>query len=105
MIVTEENLMTYKRVTQLQSRTIIGTKQTLKAMANGGVSEVFIAEDVDHHITSQVLNETIKQGISDTHVDSINRLEEACNIDVSASVVASRTDYRAQNKLNSYVKK
>lgn len=92
MIVTEENLMTYKRVTQLQSRTIIGTKQTLKAMANGGVSEVFIAEDVDHHITSQVLNETIKQGIPYTLVDSKKRLGEACNIDVGASVVAIRTD-------------
>lgn len=80
--------MPYKRVTQLQSRMIIGTKQALKAMDNGEVSEVFIAEDVDQHITDKIMDEAVKLNIPFTLVDSKKKLGEACNIDVNASVVA-----------------
>lgn len=88
MVVTEENLMPYKRVTQLQSRVIIGTKQTLKAMSNGEVSEVFIAQDVDPHITDKIKAEATKLNIPFTFVESKKKLGEACNIDVNASAVA-----------------
>lgn len=80
--------MSYEKVTQLQSRIIIGTKQTLKAMHNGEVSEVFIAEDADQHVTEKVLNEAKKMQIPYTLVDSKKKLGKACKIDVDASAVA-----------------
>lgn len=87
-VVMEEDLMPYNRVTQLQSRMIIGMKQTLKAMNNGDVSEIFIAQDVDQFITDKVIDEAKRLNISYTLVDSKKKLGEACNIDVNASVVA-----------------
>ena len=80
--------MSYEKVTQLQSRVIIGTKQTLKAMHNGEVSEVFIAEDADSHITNRVLEEAKKMQIPYVLVDSKKKLGKACKIDVGASTVA-----------------
>lgn len=80
--------MSYEKVTQLQSRIIIGTKQAIKAMHNGEVSEVFIAEDADQHITNKVLEEANKLQIPYILVDSKKKLGKACNIDVDASTVA-----------------
>ena len=80
--------MPYNRVTQLQSRIIIGMKQTLKAMNNGEVSEIFIAQDVDQFITDKVIDEAKRLDVPYTLVDSKKKLGEACNIDVNASVVA-----------------
>jgi len=80
--------MSYERVTQHQSQIIIGTKQTLKAMNNGEVSEVFIAKDADQHITDKVLEEAKKLQVPCTIVDSKKKLGKACNIDVGASAVA-----------------
>lgn len=84
--------MSYERVTQLQSRIIIGTKQTLKAMNNGEVSEVFIATDADQHITDKVLQVAKQLDIPYTLVDSKKKLGVACNIDVDASTVAVRVE-------------
>ena len=82
--------MSYEKVTQLQSRIIIGTKQTLKAMNNGQVEEVIIAEDADKHITNKVLEEAKRLQIPYELVDSKKKLGQACNIKVDASTVAIR---------------
>lgn len=84
--------MSYNRVTQLQSRIIIGTKQTLKAMNNGDVSEVFIAKDADQHITHKVIEEAKKLEIPFVIVDSKKKLGIACQIDVDASTVAIKRE-------------
>ncbi|WP_407692001.1 ribosomal L7Ae/L30e/S12e/Gadd45 family protein [Radiobacillus deserti] len=42
--------MSYDKVAQVKTGLIIGTKQTLKAMKNGEVSEVVIADDADQHV-------------------------------------------------------
>ncbi|SHG12405.1 50S ribosomal protein L7ae-like protein [Ornithinibacillus halophilus] len=80
--------MSYEKVTQNQSRLIIGTKQTLKAMKNGEISEVYIAEDADRHVTQKVLDLANQLDIPCLGVDSKKKLGKACGIDVSASTVA-----------------
>lgn len=80
--------MSYEKVTQLRSRLIIGTKQTLKAMKNGEVSEVYIAQDADQHITDTIKEEAEKLNIPFVIVDSKKKLGLACKIDVDASAVA-----------------
>jgi len=80
--------MSYDKVAQNHSRMIIGMKQTLKAMKNGMVSEVFIAEDADEAISKKIADQATLQGIPLQRVDSMKKLGAACGIDVGASTVA-----------------
>ncbi|WP_174615391.1 50S ribosomal protein L7ae-like protein [Virgibacillus ihumii] len=82
--------MSYEKVAQVKSNLIIGTKQTLKAIRNGQVSEVFIADDADHHITEKIELLADEMNVSCKRVDSMKRLGEACGIDVGASAAAVR---------------
>ncbi|WP_163971938.1 50S ribosomal protein L7ae-like protein [Oceanobacillus halotolerans] len=80
--------MSYEKVTQLRSRIIIGTKQTLKAMKNGDISEVYIADDANGQITQKVVNLAEELNIPCHRVDSMKKLGAACGIDVGASTAA-----------------
>lgn len=80
--------MSYEKVAELQSRVIIGTKQTLKAMREQEVSEVFIANDVDQHIKDKVIQLAEELDIHYEIVDSKKKLGTACGIDVGAATVA-----------------
>ncbi|MBP2078975.1 50S ribosomal protein L7ae-like protein [Oceanobacillus polygoni] len=82
--------MSYEKVTKAQSRIIVGKKQTLKAMKNGEVSEVYIAEDADKQLTQEVVSLAIEQDIPYQHVDSMKKLGVACGIKVGAAAVALR---------------
>lgn len=80
--------MSYEKVCQMQPRIIIGTKQTLKAMKNGEISEVFIADDAEKQITQKVAHLAEELNIPCYHVDSMKKLGVACGIDVATSTVA-----------------
>lgn len=80
--------MSYEKVTRLKPRIIIGTKQTLKAMKNGEISEVFIADDADKHITQKVASLAEELDIPYQYVDSMMKLGKACGIDIGASTAA-----------------
>lgn len=80
--------MSYEKVTQVNSNVIIGTKQTLKAMRNGEISEVFVAGDADQHITQKVVSLANELDIPCWRVDSMEKLGAACGIEVGASSVA-----------------
>ncbi|UJL46538.1 ribosomal L7Ae/L30e/S12e/Gadd45 family protein [Virgibacillus sp. NKC19-16] len=80
--------MSYEKVMQLRSRVIIGTKQTLKSMRNGEVSEVFVADDADQQITRQVERLAMELDIPCERVDSMKKLGAACGIEVGASALA-----------------
>ncbi|WP_284141008.1 MULTISPECIES: ribosomal L7Ae/L30e/S12e/Gadd45 family protein [unclassified Virgibacillus] len=80
--------MSYEKVTQVKSRAIIGLKQTLKAMKNGEVDEVYVANDAAQHITKKVVDLANTLDIPCYHVDSMKDLGVACGIDVGASTVA-----------------
>ncbi|WP_342513691.1 ribosomal L7Ae/L30e/S12e/Gadd45 family protein [Sporosarcina sp. FSL K6-1522] len=79
--------MSYEKVKQAK-KTIIGTKQTVKAIRAGIVTEVIIAQDVEERIVAPVMEEAALRGIQVTHVDSRLKLGNACGIQVSAAVVA-----------------
>ncbi|HLR09179.1 MAG TPA: 50S ribosomal protein L7ae-like protein [Bacillota bacterium] len=80
--------MSYEKVTQAQSRIVIGLKQTLKAMKNGEASEVIVAKDADSYIIEQVIELADELDIPYQYVDSKRKLGAACGIDVGASTVA-----------------
>lgn len=82
--------MSYEKVTQIKNRIIIGTKQTLKAIHNGEVSEIFIAADADKHITQKVADLAEELEIPCQQVDSMKKLGKAAGVEVGASIVAVR---------------
>src|SRR5699024_6633949 len=84
----EENNMSYEKLTKLQSRLIIGTKQTIKAIEQNRVDELFVAEDADKHITEEVIRLANKRDVKCTTVDSKKDLGAACGIEVGATAVA-----------------
>jgi large subunit ribosomal protein L7A len=80
--------MSYEKVSQVKSQTVIGVKQTLKAMRNGQISEVYVAEDADRLLTQEIEDLALALGIPCQRVDSKKRLGAACGIKVGASTVA-----------------
>lgn len=80
--------MSYEQLTQIQSRIIIGIKQTLRAMRSNQISEVYIAEDADRHITDQVVELAKELQIPYKYVPSKKELGIACGIDVGTSTAA-----------------
>ncbi|WP_186576174.1 50S ribosomal protein L7ae-like protein [Aquibacillus kalidii] len=80
--------MSYEKVAEVKNNLIIGTKQTIKAMKNGEVHEVIVAEDADQHITSKVSRLAKEMNIPCFTVDSMKRLGKACGIDVGTATVA-----------------
>ncbi|GAB2568227.1 50S ribosomal protein L7ae-like protein [Gracilibacillus alcaliphilus] len=80
--------MSYEKVTQAETNTIIGTKQVLKAIKNGHAKEVIIASDADLYITSKVSQLAAEHNVPCAYVDSMKKLGKACGIDVGAATVA-----------------
>ncbi|MFJ7935186.1 ribosomal L7Ae/L30e/S12e/Gadd45 family protein [Sporosarcina sp. NPDC096371] len=79
--------MSYEKVERAK-KTIIGTKQTVKAIRAGIVTAVIIAQDAEERVVAPVMEEATLHGIQVTHVDSKERLGNACGIQVGAAVVA-----------------
>lgn len=79
--------MSYEKVSQAKE-IIVGTKQTLKALQKGEVSELIIAEDADAHVVNKVKILAAELGVPIETVDSMKKLGEACGIDVGAAAVA-----------------
>lgn len=84
--------MSYEQLTQIQSRIIIGVKQTLRAMKSGLITEVYIAEDADHHVTDKVVELANELHIPYSLVPSKKALGEACGIDVGTSTAAIKRE-------------
>ncbi|MDC3414648.1 50S ribosomal protein L7ae-like protein [Aquibacillus sp. 3ASR75-11] len=80
--------MSYEKVAQVKTGLIIGTKQTIKAMKNGEISEVILADDADQQITSKVSRLANELNIPCLRVESMKKLGHACGIDVGAATVA-----------------
>jgi len=79
--------MSYERVKQA-SQTIIGTKQAVKAIRAGQVTELFVALDADNWVTDPVVILAKEVGVPVSLVESKKELGKACGIHVGAAVVA-----------------
>lgn len=81
--------MYYEKILQAKE-IIIGTKQTLRALEEGNVSEVIIARDAERRVVSKVEELAKEKEIPLQYVDSMKKLGKACRIDVGAATVALR---------------
>ncbi|WP_026693316.1 50S ribosomal protein L7ae-like protein [Peribacillus kribbensis] len=79
--------MSYEKVQQADT-VIVGTKQTVKALKNKLISEVFLASDADPKMKAKVLEASKEYNVPVTYVDSMQKLGKACGIEVGAVAVA-----------------
>ncbi|MCV9952510.1 ribosomal L7Ae/L30e/S12e/Gadd45 family protein [Paenibacillus sp. BT-177] len=66
----------------------IGTKQTIRMVELGFASEVYVAEDADQRLTSNIIDLCDKHGVKVTLVDTMKNLGAACGIEVGAAMAA-----------------
>jgi len=71
-------------------RKVVGAKQVLRAMEEGGVSRVFIAADADIFVTRPLYDACREKGVAYDEVPSMKQLGEACGVQVRAAAAAIR---------------
>ena len=74
------------------ANTVIGVKQTLKAVENGKAKMVLVAKDADPHITNPIKKTCDENAVVFKEVESMVELGKACGIHVGASAVAVLND-------------
>ncbi len=79
--------MGYEKVLKAKD-IVIGTKQTLRSLEEGNVSEVIVAEDAEKRVVSPVEELAKAKDVPISYVDSMKKLGKACGIDVGAATVA-----------------
>jgi large subunit ribosomal protein L7A len=79
--------MSYEKVLQA-NKVIIGTKQTVRALKEGNVRELVVAEDADPNVTDMLIKHANDANIPVAHVDSRRKLGKTCGIEVGAAAVA-----------------
>jgi large subunit ribosomal protein L7A len=67
---------------------VIGTKQVKKAISRGLTPKVFIAGDAEPHITEPIRQLCFQHGVEVEMVESMQKLGDACGIDVGSATVA-----------------
>lgn len=67
---------------------VVGIKQVRKALLDGYVRKIYIAEDAEKDLVNQIIQISKERQIQIKHVESMRELGKACNIDVNAAVAA-----------------
>ena len=66
-------------------RRVVGTKQVLRALDEGKVIRAYVAGDADLLLTKRVVDRCYAMDITCTQVESMEKLVQACGIDVKAA--------------------
>ena len=67
---------------------IVGTKQTLKQLQQGGVKTVFVAKDADDRVTGQVIELAKAKNVTVEFIETMKELGKKCNVEVKTAVAA-----------------
>ncbi len=70
---------------------LVGTKQTTKALREGRVSKVYLAEDVDSYLADKIGAACDEAGVPAERTGTMAELGKAAGIEVGAAVVAILT--------------
>lgn len=68
--------------------TVVGAKQTAKALQSGRAEIVYLAKDADHHVIAPIRELCRSQAVSIVEVETMAELGRACSIAVGAAVAA-----------------
>ena len=69
-------------------RKTVGLKQTIKAISGGNAQCVYLARDVENHVTAKVVDHCGRAQVPLVYVDTMKELGEACGIQVGAATAA-----------------
>lgn len=69
-------------------KTVIGKKQTLRALQRNEAEKVYISRDADLHVTKPIEDACRTQNIEIVYFDNMKDLGESCGIDVNAAAAA-----------------
>ncbi|UNC90931.1 L7Ae/L30e/S12e/Gadd45 family ribosomal protein [Candidatus Contubernalis alkaliaceticus] len=83
--------MTLERL-QGAVKTVIGTKQTMKAVKNHEAKLVFVALDAENRVTRPVQDLCNEHNIEIVEIPLMDELGKACGIKVGAAMVAILRD-------------
>ena len=72
------------------ARKVVGTRRLLKALANGEIERVYLADDADMFIRAQVQEACEKAGAKLTIVPEMSELGKACGVDVKTAAAGLR---------------
>lgn len=67
---------------------IVGTKQTLKQLQQGGVKTVFVAKDADDRVTGKVIELAKAKNVTVEFIETMKELGKKCNVEVKTAVAA-----------------
>jgi large subunit ribosomal protein L7A len=79
--------MPIERIRQAK-RVLVGTNQTMKALNDNRVMEVFLAKDADKRILDSIIQLCQEREVAYEYVDTMKELGKACGIQVNAAVAA-----------------
>lgn len=71
-----------------QGSKVVGTKQTLKALENGSVMVLYIAEDAQKQQVSMLIEEAEGRHIPIVYVETMEELGKACDVEVKTATAA-----------------
>jgi large subunit ribosomal protein L7A len=73
---------------QCPPKRVVGAKQTLKAVLNCKVAQVYIAKDAEEHVVKKIKEVCEEKGIKIVYIDTMKELGRICGIDVGAATAA-----------------
>ena len=71
----------------ISDKRVVGLKQSLRVIEEGGAVLVYLAEDADREIKDKVLTLCKKKGVTVSMAQSCEELGHVCGIHVGAAVV------------------
>lgn len=73
-------------VDRLLGKKVIGIKQSVKSLKNGGGKILYVASDAQEDLLKPVIELANNMNIEIRHVESMKELGKLCGIDVGAAV-------------------
>jgi len=73
-------------VDRLLGKKVIGIKQSVKSLKNGGGKILYVANDAQEDLLKPVVELANNMNIEIRHVESMKELGKLCGIDVGAAV-------------------
>ncbi|MGN9166316.1 ribosomal L7Ae/L30e/S12e/Gadd45 family protein [Tissierellaceae bacterium HCP3S3_D8] len=67
---------------------VVGAKQVRRALSSSEIEAVYLANDADKKVVSDIIKLCEEKQIQMIHVDSMKKLGDACGIDINAAVAA-----------------
>jgi len=65
---------------------VVGAKQVTRALEEGTLAKLFVAEDADLFVTRKIMDLAQQRGIALEKVETMAQLGAACQIEVGAAV-------------------